>query len=340
MNFVDVNFLLILVIIPFMLALHLYAQRRKKRLLAEFASQALWHNFISYPSILNRRVKFILLLSGVVLGIVALARPRWGFQWQEVQRRGVDIIVALDVSRSMLAEDVNPNRLIRAKREIIDLLLLIEGDRVGLVAFAGTSFLQSPLTMDYGAIELFLDSLDTDLIPIQGTAIKHALQTSIQAFSDTPHESRAVILITDGENHSEEMEEIVHIAKEAGIKIFIIGIGQREGAPIPNPDGGFLKNQQGELVLSKLNESALQELALATGGSYVQSLTGDLDLEKIYFQDIKGSTESKDLQSTRRRLWNEQFQWFILAGLFCWMIEPLLSGHRSQQNNFFKKSGT
>lgn len=317
-----------------MLLLHLYAHKQKKRLLRKFVDEKLWQHIISLPSILNHRVKLLLLLGGTSLAIVALAQPRWGFQWQEVQHRGVDIIIALDVSRSMLAEDVSPNRLTRAKREIIDLLQLIEGDRVGLVAFAGTSFLQSPLTLDYGAISIFLDTLNPDIIPLQGTSIGHALKTSIRAFSDTPHDARAVVLITDGEDHSKNLDHISEMAKEAGVKLFILGIGKSEGAPIPTSSGGFLKNKNGKLILSKLNELSLQNIALSTGGSYVRAITGDLDLEKVYFQDIKGSTNSQDLRSSRRRLWNEQFQWFVLICIFCWMAEPLLSNRASRRNQF------
>ncbi|MBF0279812.1 MAG: VWA domain-containing protein [SAR324 cluster bacterium] len=332
MNFLHVNFLLGFLIIPFMLALHIYGQRQRKKFLREFVDERLWSHLLAVPSIFNKRVKLLLLLGGVVMGILALAQPRWGFQWEEVPHHGVDIIIALDVSRSMLAQDINPNRLTRAKREITDLLNLVEGDRVGLVAFAGTSFLQSPLTLDYRAIELFLDGLDTDLISIQGTAIGHALQTSIQAFSDTPRDARAVILITDGEDHSGNLEGIADMASRAGVKLFIMGIGRPEGAPIPDAKGGFTKHE-GEMVLSKLNEAALQKLALATGGSYVQSITGDLDLEKIYFQDIRSSLVSKELQSTRRQLWNEQFQWFVLVVILCWMIEPLLSSRVLKKND-------
>ncbi len=330
MNFLHVNFLLGWLIIPLIIGFYIYSYRKKRRLLSQFANTGLWTHLISPVNLLNQRIKVVLLLLGIIFGVIALAQPRWGFQWQEVQRRGVDIIIALDVSRSMLAEDVKPDRLTRAKREIIDLLRLIEGDRVGLVAFAGTSFLQSPLTLDYGAIEIFLDALDTELIPVPGTAINHALKTAIYAFSDTPHDARAVILITDGEDHSGQLADIMTDAQKEGIKLFIIGIGESEGAPVPAPDGGFLRNAQGELVLSKLKESDLKKLAVATNGSYVQSITGDLDLEKIYYQDIKGTTESQDFQSARRRLWNEQFQWFVFAVVLCWGIEPLLSQRSSR----------
>ena len=335
MNFLHVNLLLGLLLIPLMLGLHIFSQQQKKRLLRQFADEILWPRLVSFPSLLNHRVKLLLLLGGMALGIIALAQPRWGFQWEEVQHRGIDIILAIDVSLSMLAEDISPNRLTRAKREVIDLLSMVRGDRVALVAFAGTSFLQSPLTLDYKAIEIFLDALDTELIPVPGTAITHALQTSMQAFSDTPRTARAVILITDGEDHSGNLQTVVEQARKNGVKIFVIGIGKPEGVPIPNPEGGLLKNRQGELVLSKLNEVALQELALATGGSYAQSVTGDLDLEKIYLQDMRENLQINQLQTTRRRLWNEQFQWFVLAGILCWMIEPILSSRSLRQNAFF-----
>ena len=333
MNFLHVNLLLGLLLIPLMLGLHIYSQQQKKRLLRQFANEVLWPRLVSIPSVHNLRVKLLLLLGGMALGIIALAQPRWGFQWEELQHRGIDIIIAVDVSQSMLAEDISPNRLTRAKREVIDLLTMVQGDRVGLVAFAGISFLQSPLTVDYKAIEIFLDALDTELIPVPGTAIAHALQTSMQAFSETPRNARAIILITDGEDHSGELTSMGEQAHKRGVKIFVIGIGKSEGVPIPNPQGGLLKNKQGELVMSKLNEIALQELALATGGSYVQSVTGDLDLEKIYLQDIRENLQSSELQTARRRLWNEQFQWFVLAGILCWMIEPLLSSRSLRQNN-------
>ncbi len=335
MNFLHVNLLLGLFLIPLMLGMHIYSQQQKKHLLRRFANEMLWPCLLSFPSVLNLRFKLLLLLGGMALGIIALSQPRMGFQWEEVQHRGFDIILAVDVSRSMLAEDISPNRLTRAKREVIDLLSMLQGDRVGLVVFAGISFTQSPLTVDYKAIEIFLDTLDTELIPVPGTAIAHALQTSMQAFSDSHRNSKAIILITDGEDHSGELQIVEKQAREAGVKIFVIGIGKTEGVPIPNLQGGFLKNKKGELVMSKLNEVALKELALSTGGSYAQSVTSDLDLEKIYLQDIRENLQRNELQKTRRRLWNEQFQWFVLAAILCWMIEPLLPSRSLRQNSFF-----
>ena len=262
---------------------------------------------------------------------MALIRPKWGFQWEEVNRRGVDIILALDVSESMLAEDVSPNRLERAKREIIDLLNMMQGDRVGLVAFSGTSFLQSPLTLDYGAVRIFLDELDTDLIPVPGTAIGEAIKKSISAFDSKNKKSRVLILITDGEDHHGEPLKMAKMAYEEGIKIYTIGIGKEEGAPIPDRKrGGFKKDSRGNVVTTQLDESTLQKIALDTGGSYVRSITGDLDLEKIY-KDITKKVESKELVSGKRKRFEERFQWPLLIALLLLILEIFVKERKGSQ---------
>ncbi|QPJ63841.1 MAG: VWA domain-containing protein [Candidatus Nitronauta litoralis] len=253
----------------------------------------------------------------------ALAQPRWGFQWDQLHQRGADVIVAFDVSTSMLATDIKPNRLERAKRKVTDLIHMLNGDRIGLVAFAGTSFVQCPLTLDYEAAEIFLSALDVDLIPVQGTALGHAIRTSINAFSKKEKKSKALILITDGEDHSGTAMMAAQEAREEGVKIFVIGIGSDDAVPIPDPSsgGGFKKDAKGNVVMSRLNETLLRKIAEETGGSFVRSVTGDLDLEKIYEEEIKTRVEQKDLKSNRRRRWQEQFQWFIALGLVFLVVE-------------------
>ena len=323
MNFLQFEYLATLVLIPIFIGITVYTRQQQKQALDQFIHTSLWKRVVFQGHSSYYRFQLSLAMLGLIFGIVALAQPRWGFEWQEVQQKGTDIIIALDVSQSMLAEDVSPNRLIRAKREIIDFLQIVEGDRIGLIAFAGTSFLQSPLTLDYRAVEIFLDALDTDLIPVQGTAIHRAIDTAIEAFQRTPRESRALLLITDGEDHSGKLPTLIEKSKAEGIKIFVVGIGNAEGAPIPL-QGSFLKNQNGEVVLSRLRESQLQEIALGTGGGYVRSVTGDLDLERIYYSFIKPDVEAKSLDEKYRKLWNEQFQYFIAFTLLCWLIEPWL----------------
>ena len=208
---------------------------------------------------------------------------------------------------------------------------MMQGDRIGLVAFAGTSFLQSPLTLDYGAVRIFLDELDTDLIPVPGTAIGEAIKKSTEAFDTKNKKSRVLILITDGEDHLGNPLEMAKKASEAGIKIYTIGIGKLEGAPIPDRRrGGFKKDSNGNVVLTQLDESTLQKMALNTGGSYVRSITGDLDLEKIY-KDITKKVEAKELVSGKRKRFEERFQWPLMMALLLLILEVFVKERKKQK---------
>ncbi|MGA1826533.1 MAG: VWA domain-containing protein [bacterium] len=279
----------------------------------------------------SQRLRAFFLLCALFFLIFSLLQPRWGFHWEKIQRSGVDIMVAVDVSSSMLAEDVKPNRLERAKRELYDLLKMMEGDRIGLIAFAGTNFVQCPLTLDYGAFKMFLEYLSPDLIPVPGTAIYRTIKTAMDSFERTEKGSKAIILITDGEDHEEDPLEIAEEAKKRGIKIYPIGIGAEEGAPIPLPDGtGFKKDRDGNLVLTKLDETSLQKLALATDGSYVRSVTGDMDLERIYLDDIR-KLKHRKLGSERKKVWEERFQWFILFALLFLFLEVIIPEKKSSK---------
>ncbi len=319
-------------LVPLVAVFFFWSARRRQRLLEQFASSELLSRLVGHTSPRRQGVKAGLVVVALSLLLLSLAEIKYGFTWEEVRRRGVDIVVALDVSDSMLVEDAEQggelSRLERAKREIADLLRLLEGDRIGLVAFAGTAFLECPLTLDYGAAELFLDAIDTDLIPVKGTAIGEALTTSIEAFEDGPDRSRAIILITDGEDHQGEALEVAEMASEREIRIFPIGIGRDEGAPIPQPGGGFRRDRSGEIILSRLDEPTLQRIALTTGGRYVRSVTGDVDLEQIYLQGIKVSLEDQELGASRRERWKERFQWLLAGALVLLMLEPLLSERR------------
>ena len=314
--------------VPLLGLFYVFTFKRRTKLLEQFASLHLLERLASGYSASRQRLKAGLILVAFALAIFSLTQPRYGFEWEDVKREGVDIIVALDVSDSMLVEDAQSGgqltRLERARREIADLLKLLDGDRVGLVAFAGTAFLECPLTLDYAAAELFVASLDTDLIPIKGTAIGNAIRTSTDAFRSGNETSRALILITDGEDHSGEALKAAEEAKQAGVRIFPIGIGRDEGAPIPDPNGGFRKDRRGEVILSKLDETTLQKIALNTGGKYVRSVTGDMDLEQIYLNGIKTLLDDQELGSKRRQHWEERFQWVLLFVLLGLMLEPLI----------------
>ena len=331
MKFGSLNYLFFLWVIPVMVVFYVYAFRKRDKMLALFCGKELVGELVPDLKKGRRLIKALLILLGIILGIFALTRPQWGFHWEEIKRVGVDVMVAIDVSESMLAEDVKPNRLERAKREVIDLIEMLEGDRIGLIAFAGTSFVQCPLTLDYGACKMFLDYIDTDLIPVPGTAIAEAIRTSLKSFNKRERKSKALILITDGEDHEGEPIDAAKEAKKEGIKIFTIGVGREGGAPIPlkNGSGGFKKDRKGDMVITHLDEITLQKIALETGGSYVRSVTGDMDLDKIYQEGIKQHVEQKQLKSTRKRRWEERFQWFIFFALLFVSVEFFVSERRA-----------
>jgi Ca-activated chloride channel family protein len=315
-------------LVPVLGVFHLWGFRTRNRLLRRFASRDMLTRLTTGLSRGRRGIKAALVLLALGAAVLALAEPRWGFTWEEVHRQGVDLVVALDVSDSMLVEDAGGdglNRLKRARREIADLLDLLRGDRIALVAFAGAAFVECPLTLDYGAAGLFLDALDTELIPTKGTDLAAAIRKSLEAFRGASHSSRAILLITDGEDHSGEALAAAEEAAKQEVKIFTIGIGHEEGSPIPAAGGGFRRDRNGEIILSKLDEPTLQQIALDTGGRYVRSVTGDMDLEQIYSQGIKATLQDQELGSRRRRHWHGRFQWLLAVALAALMIEPLVA---------------
>ena len=328
------NFFLLWALAPFIL-FQIWANRKKYDLIIRFCGQNLFSRLVApnFKELLKRKAIFKTLTFLFLL--LALTRPQWGYQWEDLKQEGVDIVIALDVSRSMLAEDIKPNRLERAKRKISDLLNMLKGDRVGLVAFAGTSFIQCPLTLDYAAARIFLNAIDTSLIPVQGTDLGEALRKSIKAFRTKENKSKAIILITDGEDQSGQAMEAANEAKKAGVKVFTIGIGKEIGAPLPNPNttGGFLKNESGEVILTKLDETTLQQISLKTGGSYVRSVTGDIDLKTIYSDQINKNLDKNKFKYERRKIWQERFQWCIFLALIFLLCESVLGTRKNELNN-------
>jgi len=322
-------------LVPLLIILYLWVFRSKRKALESFAQGHLVPMLTSTVNWRNQKLKAALIVLAFCFLILALMGPRWGFQWHEIKREGVDIVVAIDTSRSMLANDVKPNRLERSKLAVQKLLELLQGDRIGLVAFAGGSFLQCPLTMDYGAFDMTLDTVDTKIIPRGGTSLGDAIRTAMEAFEGKERKYKAVILITDGENHTGEPIEAAEEAAQQGIRIFCIGVGTNDGELIPlvDDDGNiaFLKDRKGQVVKSKLNEETLQKIAMATNGGYVHASGMDYGLDVIYKEKI-ADMERKELESKYRKRYEERFQIpaVIALGLLC--LEAFMGERRRRSS--------
>ena len=324
MSFARPEMLLLLWSLPLAALLLWLESRRRFRALSRFASKEALAHISPDRTRARRMVKAGLFLVGTAALCLALAGPQYGYQWKKIEQKGVDLMVALDCSKSMLARDIKPNRLARAKREIVDLVDMLEGDRVGLVAFAGTAFLQCPLTLDYGALDLFLDAMGPERMPIGGTNLARALNTSLDAFDPDSDTDKGVILITDGEATTGDWREAAERARDMGVKVFCVGVGAPGGAPVPD-GGGYARDDRGNVKVALLDEAALTEIASLTGGEYVRSVAGDMDLERIYFQDIRGTMEVSTLKAEREKVMEDRFQWLLALALTAFFAEMVVA---------------
>jgi len=316
-------------LIPLLALALLVNGRQKKRALEKFADQELLYRLTGIEQPGKRFLKRLLLLASLALILFALSGPRWGSHYQEVSQKGVEIMVLVDVSPSMLVKDIKPNRLERARREILDFLRVVQGDKVGLVAFSGAAFVQCPLTLDYAALEMFLSGLQADLLPVPGTDLGAAIETGLSAFDFQSETDKAMLLITDGEDHEGKGREAAQKAAAKGVKIFIFGLGETAGGPVPGGDGkgGFKKDREGKLILSKLNEEGLREIASITGGAYARSVAGDLDLDILYFEGIKSKTEAQALKSGKIKVYEDRFPVFVFIAFVLLLLEDLIPEH-------------
>jgi Ca-activated chloride channel family protein len=308
----------LLLIIP-LIALAVFMHRQRAVRLTRLISSRVWETVIPGHSEKRGRRRTTLRLFALFCIGLALTRPQWGSHWEEVKQRGLDIIVVLDTSKSMLAEDVKPNRLKQAQWAVRDFVRHLKGDRIGLVAFAGTSFLQCPVTVDYAAFTMMLDDLYAGIIPRGGTAIEQALKTAADSFDRKTEADRVIILITDGEDHEGAPLRMAEQFRKDGIKLFCIGVGTLEGELVPAKEG-YVKDSQGQVVKSSLNEGLLEKLASETGGFYVRSAPGDFGLDRICRLGLAGL--QRDEQETRlARVYEERFIWFAAAALLFLLAE-------------------
>ncbi len=324
MKFAFPGMLMLIWLAPLLGLVFFYGMRKRRRILGRYASAKGLGVITPDVNPMRRRVKAGLVMATVVFIVLAMAGPQYGYHWREIERRGIDIVIALDCSRSMLAADIEPTRLDRAKREVIDLLGMLQGDRVGLTAFAGVAFLQCPLTLDYTIFNLFLNSLTPDSLPVGGTHLADAVRVSREAFKTEDNSEKAIILITDGESTEGDVVKAAQMAAKDHIKIFCIGVGREGGAPVPDKQGGLKKDASGEIIMTKLDETTLQKIAAVTGGAYVRSVTGDMDLDTIYKDEIRGKMKARKLTSGRQKIGEDRFQWFLIGAIALFLIEMFL----------------
>jgi Ca-activated chloride channel family protein len=319
-----------LTLLPLLAALFMANEARRKKLLRRLVAARLQDRLAGTVSIGKRRLRFALVLLGAVFVIASLAQPQLGYTWEQSQRKGRDVIFAIDVSKSMLGTDLAPSRLVRAKLAAQDLIAQLGGDRVGLVAFAGTAFLQAPLTVDYSAVLNSLKELDSEIIPRGGSNLAETIKVAVEAFGKGESENRALIIFSDGEEL--DSDGIAAAARLAGqVRIFTVGVGTTDGSllPVPGAAGGteFVKDENGQFVKSRLDESRLRKIAESTGGFYVHLLSGPAEMTQIVREGLGKMTE-KDIDAKMSRQPIERYQWPLAAGLVLLASSMLISERR------------
>ena len=340
-RFGNIEYLYALAVIPVLVILFVVAMYRRKRSLRRFGDLAVISQLMPYVSRLRPVVKFILLMLALTSVIFAMADPQFGSKLERVQRKGVELIIALDVSNSMLAQDIEPSRLERSKRAISQMVDRLDNDKIGLIVFAGDAYVQVPLTTDYSAMKMYLSSITTDIVPRQGTAIGSAIEMATKSFDAESGLEKALIVITDGENHQGNVEEAGEQAGEKGITIHAVGMGSRQGAPIPkkskNGQTFYQKDQQGNTVISKLDEGTLQKLASTAGGIYIRANNARSGLDEL-FDQISQMTR-KEIESKVYTDYEHRFQYLIGLALFFLFLDVMLlerKNRRLMKFNLFK----
>lgn len=330
-RFAHPEWLWLLLAVPLCAALLWWAERRRRTAAQAFVAGELIEIMADTHSALKIKWKRALWLVAMTLGVVGLAGPQVGTRLEEVKREGIDIFIGLDVSASMLCEDVRPSRLESAKHEILQFVNGLKGDRVGLVAFAGSAVIHCPLTTDYGAAKLLVKVMSPDLLPEPGTALADAIDAARRSFRREEGKSKVLVLVTDGEDHEEKAVEAAEDAAKEGIRIYTVGLGTPLGAPIPLYDSrgnraGFRKDKNGEVILTRLNDVLLQRIAEAGGGQYLRGTQGGEELEAVW-SDIS-SMEKKELGAKQFAAFEHRFQYLVLPALILLVIEFFLSERR------------
>ncbi len=330
-NFAQAQYLFLLLLIPLFFVIQAMVLRIRAARLRKFGDEALVSALMPSYSKTKVWLRLTLFSIGFFFFVIGLSRPQIGAKLKEHETKGVEIMIALDVSNSMLAEDYSPNRLDRAKLAISRLVDKLRDDRIGLIVFAGQSFVQLPITTDYVSAKMFLNSISTGSVPVQGTAIGEAINTAVRSFSAQSENSRVVIVITDGENHEDDPVAAAKQAAELGVRVFTVGVGSPEGKPIPM-NGELLKDKEGNIVVTKLDETVLQEVAQAGNGLYVRAGNSEFGLNPI-IDKIK-QMEDEKFSSIVFEEFDEQFMYFLAIALFFFVLEMLIGDRRSKKHLF------
>lgn len=329
--FAQYRFLLLLLLVPLIPLLYALVMRLRTRNIRKFGDVELVKELMPSYSKAKGWLRILLFTLAFALFVIGLARPQIGAKLQEHQAKGAEIMICLDVSNSMLAEDYSPNRLDRAKLAISKIVDRLQGDRIGLIVFAGSSFVQLPITTDYVSAKMFLSSVNTESVPVQGTAIGDAVLTAAKSFSAQSEKSRAIIVITDGENHEDDPISAAEQVAEMGIKLYTIGVGSAEGQPIPK-DGSLMKDKDGNIVVTRLDEATLQSMANAGKGAYVRAGNEEFGLNPI-IDDIN-KMEDEEFNSVVFEEYDEQYMYFFAAALLLLVIEMLIGERRIKKKLF------
>lgn len=331
-RFAHPEYLYALYIIPVLIGTFWYLNRKRKKVLSDFADKKLHHILLPAYSGIKEKIRSGVLAFALILLIVAAANPQIGTRIQEVRQAGIDVYICLDVSLSMQAQDIKPSRLEKAKYEISNLIGKLRGDRIGLIIFAGQAYVQFPLTTDYSAANLFLNAVDVNSVPQPGTAIASAINLAVRSFEYKYETQKVIVVITDGEDHEGDINQAVTDAVAKGIKIYTIGLGSPDGVPIPvyNDSGqqvGFKQDNQGNTVLTKLDEATLQQIASAGGGKYFRGSNSQDELDLIY-KDLS-SLQKTEYGVKKVTDYEDRFYYFLVTAIILLLIEFFMTERKS-----------
>lgn len=333
--FAAAQYLWLLLLVPLFPIVYAVFRRLRKKRISSFGDPALVEKLMPSYSSARGWWKVVLFSIGFAFFAVGMARPLIGAKLKEHETKGAEVVIALDVSNSMLAQDYSPNRLERAKLAISRIVDKLRDDRIGLIVFAGSSYVQLPITTDYVSAKMFLSSISTESVPIQGTALADAINTAARSFSAQSEKSRAIIVITDGENHEDDPVKAAKQAAEAGIRVFAIGVGSPEGKPIPLKDGGLMKDRDGNIVVTHLDENVLKEIASAGKGAYVRAGNSEFGLNPII--DNIRKMDAEKFSSVVFEEYDEQFMYFFGIALFFFTLVCLVGERKTKFNLFGTK---